>query len=289
MHDIESNGLGFSSALTHTTFSLAPAIFLSDYAYNCGLQHTTVASCAVLLSTTCVFVFCLSFVLKIEAFEFGKLLGVMLAVAGTVLTTVHDAQDNPDNPKNQTRDQLWGDVVSLLAAVAYAVYSVQARLFCPEKDELYSLSLILAYVGVLCAIPLLPMAVYELVLLKPNLRVFGILVVKGLLDFAVTDYLLFRAITLTNATIANVGLALTIPIAFAADFVVKQQTFSPMQIAGAFTVLLGFILVNIYGTGNNDDTVPPIIEQTTLQQAHHDLVHANLSSMSETSPEHVVI
>jgi solute carrier family 35 protein F5 len=255
-------------SFTHThTNSIAPAMFFSDYAYNKGLKHTSVASSTVLVSTSCVFVLFLSVVLRLEPFRYGKVIGVLFAVLGTAMTTWQDAakQEDFDNSMeaadntfydngssssslNSNLDMVYGDMYSLLAAVGYAVYSVQALVLCPQNEELYSMTLLLGYVGVICSVPLLPMAlykVYELVLNDTMSWYFlGILIIKGLLDFVVTDYLLFRAVMLTSATIANVGLGLTIPLAFAADLIFKSMAVTTLQAAGAFTVLAGFILVN---------------------------------------------
>ena len=226
-------------------------MFLSDYAYNRGLQHTTVASTTVLVSTSCVFVLFLSVLLGLEPFRCGKVFGVIFAVVGTAMTTWHDAvrQDeiNEQIDEVDNKDMIYGDMFSLMAAVGYAAYSVQARILCPQDEELYSMTLLLGYVGVISSVPLLPMALYKtytMFLEGMSWYTFGILIVKGLLDFVVTDYLLFRAVMLTNATVANVGLGLTIPLAFAADLVFKGITFTHLQAAGALTVLAGFVLVN---------------------------------------------
>eukprot|EP00977_Amphora_coffeiformis_P020858 scaffold8602_cov196-Amphora_coffeaeformis.AAC.16 len=253
---------------------VAPAMFLSDYAYNRGLQHTTVASSTVLVSTSCVFVLFLSVLLGLEPFRYGKLMGVLCAVIGTAMTTLHDAtvQQELDEEAeyyhdNSQRDMVYGDVFSLMAAVGYAAYSVQARVLCPPDDELYSMTLLLGYVGLIVGIPLLPMALYKMYSMDPiSWGTFWILMVKGLLDFVVTDYLLFRAVTLTNATVANVGLGLTIPIAFLADLIFKGIMFTHLQVAGALTVLAGFILVNWMNSLDEAEAAQQAADQAKVQE-----------------------
>lgn len=247
---LEQQARHFLLTNTFPFYSLAPAMYFSDYAYNKGLKHTTVASSTVLVSTSCVFVLFLSVLLGVEPFRCGKLLGVLFAVTGTAMTTWHDAvkQDDMDEMQqleNEDVDMVYGDMWSLLAAVGYAVYSVQALMLCPKNEDLYSMTLLMGYVGIICSVPLLPMALYKMLTLEGlTLKSMGILIVKGLLDFVVTDYLLFRAIILTSATVANVGLGLTIPLAFAADAIFKDITLTSLQAMGALTVLAGFILVN---------------------------------------------
>jgi solute carrier family 35 protein F5 len=231
-----------------------------------------------------------SVLLNLERFAISKLIGVLLAVLGTALTTFQDAQnDTEDMLRYSTKDTLLGDVFSLLAAVGYAAYSVQARLLCPENEELYSMTLLLGYVGLLTCIPLLPMAAYYMSDMELNFGMFKILILKGLLDFVITDYLLLKAVVLTNATIATVGLGLTIPMAFAADFFFQKADFTAMQYLGAFAVLLGFVLVKIMHTTElqcetNDTTVDDNVESGQDKPTESaDPVIQTISSISATS------
>ena len=238
-------------------FSIAPSMFLSDYAYNRGLRHTTVASCTVLVSTSSVFVLFLSSLLQMEKFSYVKFLAVILTVIGTALTTITDAQQDEQelaeiasaDVSENDETMLYGDMWSLIAAVGYAAYSIQARLLCPENEELYSMSLLLGYVGLISAIPLLPMGLYKIFDAIDDVQSLLILCLKGLLDFVVSDFLLFKAVLLTNATVANVGLGLTIPLAFLADYVVHQASFTPLQYMGAGMILTGFVVVNLLSDG----------------------------------------
>eukprot|EP00977_Amphora_coffeiformis_P003772 scaffold756_cov158-Amphora_coffeaeformis.AAC.9 len=69
-----------------------------------------------------------------------------------------------------------------------------------------------------------------------------------------SDYLWLRSVLLTNATVATVGLGLTIPLAFGSDVVMgKPNVLTFSSLMGATTVLVGFILVNA-GNGENDTT-----------------------------------
>ena len=77
-----------------------------------------------------------------------------------------------------------------------------------------------------------------------SLTVFGLLVLKGLFDNVLSDYLWARSIVLTSATVATVGLGLTIPLAFLSDWFISDITPSTQGVFGALSVLIGFILVN---------------------------------------------
>jgi len=218
----------------------------------------------VLVSTSCVFVFLFAVVIRVERFRWAKLAGVLLAYIGTALTTMNDlSNDDPDDNSNV----LLGDILSLLAAVGYAVYTVQARVICPQDEELMSMQLLLGYVGIICVVPLLPIAIYSATQVNITWQIVGILMGKGLLDFVITDYLLFRSVILTNATVASVGLGLTIPLAFLADWILdKLGAVSAASICGAVAIALGFLIVNLTGENDNEEHKEPLVEGESSEE-----------------------
>jgi solute carrier family 35 protein F5 len=232
---------------------IAPAMFFADWCFNHGLAYTSVASSTVLVSTSCVFVFLFAVLVRVEAFHTVKLAGVLLAVAGTVLTTMGDiAVSEESSGVDAERHVLTGDLFSLMAAIGYAFYTVQVRVLCPQNEDLYSMQLLLGYVGVVATIPLLPVACYALTQVTFTPKIAAVLVVKGLLDFVITDYLLFRSVILTNATTASVGLGLTIPLAFLVDWVLGKGNATTIQsLLGPVAIAIAFLIVNL--TGNSID------------------------------------
>lgn len=222
---------------------VAPAMFAADWAFNAALVHTSVASATVLVSTQSVFVLLLAVLCKLETFSWLKLSGVLLTVLGTALTATHDA-DSSDDPNTTA---LWGDALAVVAAMAYATYTILVRIVCPQDEHLYSMQLLLGYVGLICLVLLIPVALYLWIsVVHVTAIVLLVVVTKGLLDFCITDYCLFRAIVLTNATIATVGLGLTIPMAFATDQLMgKVDHITISGIMGALAVTVGFVVVNV--------------------------------------------
>lgn len=76
--------------------------------------------------------------------------------------------------------------------------------------------------------------------------VFGCIVINGLFNNVISDYLWARSVVLTSATVATVGLGLTIPLAFASDvFLGSKDVLNSESILGAVFVLFGFVFVNI--------------------------------------------
>jgi solute carrier family 35 protein F5 len=143
-----------------------------------------------------------------------------------------------------------GDLLAVLAAICYATYTIQVRLYCPKKEELYSLELLLGYIGLVSFVfvsPLVLMGVAKSSFGTLSWDVFLLLLVKGFFDFIVSDFLYFRSIVYTSPTVASVGLALSVPLAFLSDLIFANGTniFDWFSIAGALSCIAGFLFVNL--------------------------------------------
>ena len=79
-----------------------------------------------------------------------------------------------------------------------------------------------------------------------TLTILSCLLLKALFDDVLSDYLWARAVVMTSATVATVGLGLTVPLAFLSDWALGrgEDLKSIGRILGAVGVLAGFILVN---------------------------------------------
>ncbi|GKY91999.1 hypothetical protein MPSEU_000171500 [Mayamaea pseudoterrestris] len=230
---------------------IAPAMFCADWACNAAMVHTTLASVTVLISTQSVLVFAMAVMLRLEKYDHCKLIGVMMAVIGTAMTTFEDAET--DMEADGTGRALFGDVMAFLASVAFATYSIQIRLFCPQNEDLYSTQLLLGYAGILCSIPLFPFALwiaYEQITLTAT--VFALVVIKGIMDFMVIEYLFCRIIVSCGATTATVGIGLTIPMALFADWMLGEGVDSLISLWGAVAVIVGFLVVNLTANSSSE-------------------------------------
>lgn len=161
---------------------------------------------------------------------------------------------------------LLGDLAGLFSAMGYGAYTVLLRHLCPKDENRMSMQLLFGYVGILNMIALSPVAIWILVpdhnsqsseegspspdynrhatTLTGTILLF--LIGKGLLDNVISDYLWARAVILTSATVASVGLGLTIPMAFFADKVMVNNSKTQLgDVLGALCVLSGFVFVNI--------------------------------------------
>ena len=174
---------------------IAPVWFLANWSYNASLLYTSITSSTVLASTSSLFTFLFAVWVKDESFACIRLAGVLLGVSGGILTALHDASDRrlllqqqqAENGTSSSDDDalaLLGDFLGLLSAVGYGAYAVQTRVYCPKDESLYSMQLLLGYIGLLNMVILSPIAIYLLLSLGNALEwfVIGCVVLKGLFD-----------------------------------------------------------------------------------------------------------
>jgi len=107
--------------------------------------------------------------------------------------------------------------------------------------------------------------------------VLAYLIAKALADNVLSDYLWARAVVLTSATVATVGLGLTIPLAFLSDWLLgRSGVTTPESVVGAFSVLVGFLLVNCgegssSSSGNSSHSQNDEVESSARSESGHEL------------------
>lgn len=262
---------------------ISPLWFISNYCYNLSLKYTSITSSTVLSSTGSVFTFIFALSCGDEKFTKWKFLGVLGSFFGSLLTALNDANKSQDGGSSNS-NELWGDAAGLISAVGYGGYTLLVRMLCPKDENRMSMQLFLGYIGLMNALFMSPFLFWTLGSTGGTITVdddvnqaYGngdsynasqkltgfilfCLIVKGLLDNVLSDYLWARAIILTSATVATVGLGLTIPLALLSDIFVMERTdmISAGNIIGALLVLIGFVFVNI-GEGADES-----VEDTSL-------------------------
>mmetsp|Transcript_14543 Transcript_14543/g.35047 ORF Transcript_14543/g.35047 Transcript_14543/m.35047 type:complete len:401 (-) Transcript_14543:83-1285(-) len=202
------------------------------------------------------------------------------AVGGTE-DTPHRHLRYPRRLADLVRDpsalSLLGDLAGLVSAVGYGAYTVLLRHLCPRDEDRMSMQLLFGYIGILNMVALLPVAIWTVfssaagggthdsaddvqhatTTTTLTWSIFLFLLLKGILDNVLSDYLWARAVILTSATVASVGVGLTIPMAFLADWIMgntdsSQGGYSRLtEVMGAVSVLFGFVFVNLNGDKEN--------------------------------------
>ncbi len=256
-------------------FKLLILWFISNYYYNFSLTLTSLTSSTILSNMSCVFTFLFALMFGEEVFSKRKLIGVISAFMGCILTSLHDIDGELSSHAKQENNSvvyligqnrmLWGDFYGFLSALGTAAYSIAVRKVTPLDGNM-NLSLVLGFVGLIHTVLFAPYVIYLLTVGRNTLFVptetdssfhheligkttwivlFGWLFIKGLFGSAIASYSFCRAIVLTSATVAAVGLNIMIPVAMLSDtFIMHKQVLSVESGFGALLVIIGFVLVN---------------------------------------------
>jgi len=221
---------------------------LSGYAiYNAlftvGLAHTSAFSVALLISLGPVFTLIFATVLGIERARPGQWLGTAVAAAGVALF-VGDKLVGGTGPGSSPA----GDLLSLVAAAAFAVYSL-ATAPLVRRYGVVAATAWSALVGLIAVAPFaLPSAVrQDWVGLSPG--------AWGSLAYAAAISMLL-AYSLWAWAIARHGVGRTVPYLFLIPVVTGMlaavflgERFGPLKIGGGLLVLVGTALVRVGGKG----------------------------------------
>jgi solute carrier family 35, member F5 len=221
---------------------IAPIWLLAQSTYNWALAGVSASTSTVLATTSCVWTFALSVCVLHEPFEWTKAAGVVLTLLGAVLVSLNGA----NSAVNST---WWGIALSLCSAVAYGCYTTCLRKLVPE-DGPVRVQVLFGCIGALCGVTVGPIvAVLHVtgVMRIPPLSgsLVALILCKGLFDNVLSDVLWAWAIQLTSATLATIGLALTIPLAMVSDLLVHGTVPGATMAGGSCLVVLGFFLTTV--------------------------------------------
>lgn len=215
------------------------------YTFNLSLTMTSVSSNTILSSTSSLFTLILSVLLRVEKFQYYKVIGVLLTFGGVILVSLTDTSDSSG------KDTIIGDLLALFSACTYAIYVTMYKKVV-KNEESFDNTLFLGFLGffnmliiwpVLLIFNYLKFEVFEL----PHGMVILYLLLNSLFGTVLSDWLWLVSILLLSPVIATVGLSLTIPFAMIADLLISQKHFAFLYILGAILVALGFMIVNMQG------------------------------------------
>ncbi|KAG1661194.1 hypothetical protein FOA52_006000 [Chlamydomonas sp. UWO 241] len=238
-----------------------PLWFCAQWAFNVSLSLTSVTSNTILSSTSSLFTFFLSILLLGEAFSSRKLAAIAACIVGTALVTVSDSKSADSG--GAANASLEGDLLTVSAAALYAGYTVVMRKQMPGEEAEEHVAAFFGYVGLFSTIALAPV-----VLLATSLGVFSfasipreayvIIVLEGMLDYVLSDYLWARAVMLLGPTVATAGLSVQIPLAAATDLLLGNAGWAHSAATVVFTlggttlILGGFFYINLASSDTDD-------------------------------------
>lgn len=209
-----------------------PIWFFANYFYNLSLTCTGVTSSTVLSSTSSMFTYIISLLMKSEEGSVFKLIGVLVSFVGITLTSV-------DNSSVEEKDSFVGNIFAILSAILYGVYSVYFKIRLREDSEV---SKVFGYIGLLSSVVLLPIVVlFERFRVGLLLSSVELIFLNSLFNNVIGDVLWAKAVVYTSPTIVTVGICFTIPLTGVLDVLINSVEFSNKAIYGSLCVIVGFL------------------------------------------------
>jgi solute carrier family 35 protein F5 len=235
---------------------VCPVWFFAQGSYNLALGYTSVSSSTILSSSSCAFTFLLSVLVLREPFKMTKFGGVLLVLAGSVMVGLNSRfGPGAATGDGQQADTWQGDLISLLSAVAYAVYTT---LIGRIVDDSVNMNVFFGWLGLFNTLLFFPIIVILHFTKVEDLSAITplyvcLVLVKGIFDNVLSDVLWARAIRLCSPTVATVALSLTIPFAMVSDLIFFQKVPSLLLGLGSVAVTAGFVLSTVsLGKDAND-------------------------------------
>ena len=234
---------------------ICPIWFVANCLYNYSLLMTTVSSSTIISNLAGPFTLVFSWIAGVEQSSWTKWLGIVIGLLGVLLVAYAD--DNDANAGIHNGSHVLGDLVALIASAGYGLYTTVLKVQVPD-DNATLMQLLLGYLGLINAIILLPLLVIMIMiggidLEKLTLTVFSYLLLGGVVDNALSDYLWARSVVLTSPTVATVGLGLTIPLAMISDALLGKEYPTVLESLGALLVLAGFVVVSVHSETDDSD------------------------------------
>eukprot|EP01112_Ceratiomyxa_fruticulosa_P000439 TRINITY_DN1039_c0_g2_i1.p1 TRINITY_DN1039_c0_g2~~TRINITY_DN1039_c0_g2_i1.p1 ORF type:complete len:389 (-),score=64.41 TRINITY_DN1039_c0_g2_i1:101-1267(-) len=227
-----------------------PIWFVANYAYNVSLALTSVSSNTILSTLSGLFTLTLSSVLRVDKFTVGKLIASLITLGGVVMVSVADSKDNKGS------DTFWGDMLAIFGAFVYALYCTLLKKMIGSEERV-RMPMFFGFLGAINFVCLMPFfwilnATRVEAFEWPKKYVFLALFLNGLFGTVLSDLLEAWSVLLTTPLINTLGLSLTIPIAMLSDLVRKDTHFNVVYIFGGLMVILGFVLVNLSSSSNEE-------------------------------------
>ena len=254
-HSINGDSQLSLAETTRLGFEFCMLWFLANYFIGVSLEYTTVASSTILTSTSSIFTLGFGVLAKVERFTIRKLLGVLASLAGIVLISSIDLSGRGTDDKHRGSfpvksfaEIAIGDILALLAAIMYGIYSVFMKKRIADESAV-NMPLFFGLVGLINVIFLWPgffilhWTGIERFEMLPTGKVTAIVVLNALAS-CVADLAWGYAVLMTSPIVVTVGLSMTIPLSLIGEMVLNSQTASVLYWVGAIMVVLSFLFVN---------------------------------------------
>ncbi|GMH74399.1 hypothetical protein TL16_g06456 [Triparma laevis f. inornata] len=258
--------------------------YLSNLFYYLSLQKTSVTSSTVLSSSSSLFTYLIETRLNKDSYEFKKVLAVLFVIAGAVVSaTKGDRSENKSGLEGdlygllsalgysvytvivkryckdeeteegeEVYEKVRGDSIDDTLESAEETVSAETTIkvettTTAKSEEKYNLRQTLGYLGLTTSsLGLFIIPYYAIVGTNVTLTwtILGSIVYVAIIDNLISDFLWAKSVVYTNATVATVGLAMTVPFAVVIDWG-EGGGVGWGRVVGSGMVLLGFVGINV--------------------------------------------
>mmetsp|Transcript_29353 Transcript_29353/g.45355 ORF Transcript_29353/g.45355 Transcript_29353/m.45355 type:complete len:334 (-) Transcript_29353:35-1036(-) len=232
---------------TWTTLMIASPFaflhFLSNYLFNISLEYTTVSSTTAISTTTAIWCLLFSWLFGIDNLSFNKILGLFFSLLGTFLISFEDLKMSPS--VLSSGHTLQGDILSLLSAVIFSLYTVLFAILLPKEVKMMRF---IGYMGISTFIFLFPILfLAHLTGLEPvelpSFPLFLLIFFNAFIGTFVAQYLWSYAVLWTSPLVAGLGSTLTIPLAEIVDWMTRGVVVDGVYGFAMVFIMAGFVVV----------------------------------------------
>lgn len=239
-----------------------PIWMLAQMTYNSGISLTSITTSTVVASTSIIWTYVASRLFLHEQVSRRKTLGVCLCVAGNLLLIVPQlgghlhasAQGEAPHALQGFSEQLFGTLLCAMSAMAYAGYTTMIKKWVTDD---VSVVLFFACIGLYSLIIALPCSALitggQHTFASMGARDVLLLLLTGVVDNVLGQYLWAKGVLYTSGTVATVGMSLTIPLSIVADLCEGTRV-NGYQLLASATVVAGFVVIYPSEPGSRDDS-----------------------------------
>lgn len=220
------------------------AIYLaSNSVTNKAFEKTMVSSASILAATSGFFTLLLGRIVGVEKITFLRAIAVLVSVGGVLIMGIPMFQD--------AENHLFGNLLALLGAFLYGLYSVFLKKVCVNEDRL-SMPILFAFGGLYTLVfgwillLILHFTGLEVICLPPNFWTCILIGINTFFGVLLPNYLWSVAFQCTSPLIVAIGTSFMIPLTIAIELIrgVKQHYFVFRIMSGVF-IILGFIIASL--------------------------------------------
>ncbi|KAH7286707.1 hypothetical protein KP509_32G019100 [Ceratopteris richardii] len=241
--------------LAKNSFCIAPLWFMNEYLSNAALAYTSVASTTILSSTSSLFTLFFGAFLGQDSLSISKIVAVFVSITGVIMTTLGTtwAADEPEaSPAEVTEHSITGDILGLLSAVSYGLFTVLLKKFAGKEEGGVDVQKVFGYIGLFTLVslwwlvwPLTALKLEPAFSIPTSLKIDEVLIANGFVGSFLSDYFWALSVVWTTPLIATLGMSLTIPLAMVADILIHGRHFSAIYLLGSVQVFVGFLIANL--------------------------------------------